>query len=215
MNNRVLSGGNIRGNGRTGAIVAGIMPRYAHRKRALRPGAIGGEHNRGGAVGFYQCRRHARIVIGVVNRIHQLAGVDKTVTVTVLICRRQIDIHSAVAHRQFKSTGSGKGVVAHTERGLLPLRQLLNEKRVASRLRLGIGGNGRRVIIAGGGKSHRAVGIAVQRVNGALEIAQRRAERVQAAAFSIQLTLLLLQIRRLSSDIRIRDFLRNGSWVDH
>ena len=149
------------------------MPRYAHRKRALRPGAIGGEHNRGGAVGFYQCRRHARIVIGVVNRIHQLAGVDKTVTVTVLICRRQIDIHSAVAHRQFKSTGSGKGVVAHTERGLLPLRQLLNEKRVASRLRLGIGGNGRRVIIAGGGKRHRAVGIAVQRVNGALKIAQR------------------------------------------
>ena len=122
------SAGNIRGNGRAGAIVAGIMPRYAHRKRALRPGAIRGEHNRCGAVGFYQRRRHARIIIGVVNRIHQFTGVDKTVAVTVLICRRQIDIHGAVAHRQFEGAGSGKSVVAHTERGLLPLCQLLNEK---------------------------------------------------------------------------------------
>ena len=70
-------------------------------------------------------------------------------------------------------------------------------------------------IIAAGGKSHRAVGIAVQRVNGALEIAQRRAERVQAAAFSIQLRLLFLQVCRLSGNVGIGDFLRNGSWVDH
>ena len=137
------------------------MPRYAHRKRALRPGAIRGEHNRGGAVGFYQRSRHARIVIGVVNRIHQFTGVDKTVAVTVLIRRRQININGAVAHGHFERPRRRKGVITHTERGLLPLRQLFNEKRVASRLRLRVSGNGRRVIIAGGSEGHRAVGIAV------------------------------------------------------
>src|SRR5699024_12472391 len=36
MNNRVLSGGNIRGNGRAGAIVAGVMPCYAQDRKSTR-----------------------------------------------------------------------------------------------------------------------------------------------------------------------------------
>lgn len=53
MNNCVLSGGNICGNGCVGVIVVGIMFCYVYWKCVLCFGVIGGEYNCGGVVGFY------------------------------------------------------------------------------------------------------------------------------------------------------------------
>ncbi len=78
----------------------------------------------------------------------------------------------------------------------------------------GIGGNGRRVIIAGGGKRHRA-SVSLFSASTALwkslnaELASPGRCFQHPALFASPASL------PLSGDIRIRDFLRNGSWVDH